>query len=85
MEQIAERLLEESGMRSWMDAWAIPGGADWEGEIGKALNSCAACAIILGEHGWGEYHLREAKFALERKRQYPDFRVISILLLGVRE
>jgi Tfp pilus assembly protein PilX len=85
VEEIALRLQDDADIASWLDAWAIPGGADWEAEIERALNSCTACAIILGEHGWGEYHLREARFALQRREQYPNFRVIPVLLPGARE
>ena len=84
VEEIAEQLLEDEGIRSWLDAWSIPGGTRWRVEIEEALASCETCAVILGGHGWGEYHLRKARTALEHKQQDPGFRVIPVLLPGAR-
>lgn len=85
VKQIAERLYVDYGIRPWLDAWDIPGGADWGAEIERALNSCTACAIFLGGNRWGKtWHLREAKFALDRQKRYPDFPVIPVLLPGAR-
>jgi len=85
VEELALRLQDEAGLSPWLDAWHIPGGAQWEAEIERALGSCKTCAVILGEHGWGEYHLREAKAALARRGQHPSFRVIPVFLPGARE
>jgi WD40 repeat protein len=85
VEQLALGLQDESGLNLWLDAWHIPGGVKWEDEINHALGSCNTCAVILGEHGWGEYHLREARVALARRKKYPSFRVIPVLLPGARE
>src|SRR5215203_1969030 len=80
VEQLAERLLEDYGIRSWMDKWALVASEDWEPELQRVLNSCETCAVILGERGWGEYHLKEARAALERQKQSPAFRVIPVTL-----
>jgi len=52
VEELALRLQDEAGLNPWLDAWHIPGGAQWEQEIDQALGSCRTCAVILGEHGW---------------------------------
>lgn len=85
VEELALRLQDEAGLNPWLDAWHIPGGAQWEQEIDQALGSCRTCAVILGEHGWGEYHLRESRAALARREEYPSFRVIPVFLPGARE
>jgi hypothetical protein len=36
-QQLAERLMEEGGITSWLDRWSIPGGDDWERAIQRAL------------------------------------------------
>jgi WD40 repeat protein len=85
VEKLALGLQDEAGLNPWLDAWHITGGVKWEDEINQALSSCSTCAVILGEHGWGEYHLREARAALARRETYPSFRVIPVLLPGARE
>jgi len=85
VEELALRLQDEAGLNPWLDAWHIPGGARWEAEIEQALGSCKTCAVILGEHGWGGYHLREARAALTRRKEHPSYRVIPVLLPGARE
>jgi len=85
VEKLALGLQDETGLNPWLDAWHIPGGAKWEDEINQALSSCNTCAVILGEHGWGEYHLREARAALARRETHRSFRVIPVFLPGARE
>ena len=85
VEELALQLQDEAGLNPWLDAWHIPGGAQWESEIEQALSSCNTCAVVLGEHGWGEYHLREAQAALARQKAHPSFRVIPVFLAGARE
>ncbi|MBC8448330.1 MAG: TIR domain-containing protein [Chloroflexi bacterium] len=85
VEELALRLQDEAGLNPWLDAWHIPGGAQWEIEIERALGSCQTCAVVLGEHGWGEYHLRETQAALARQKAHPSLRVIPVFLPGARE
>jgi hypothetical protein len=85
VEELALRLQDEAEINPWLDSWHIPGGAQWEQEIEQALDSCGTCAVVLGEHGWGEYHLRESKAALARREDHPSFRVIPVFLSGARE
>ena len=59
VEILALRLQDEGGLNPWLDAWHIPGGVQWEQEILTALKTCETCTVLLGAHGWGEYHLRE--------------------------
>jgi WD40 repeat protein len=85
IEKLALGLQDEIGLNPWLDVWHIPGGVKWEEEIDQALSTCNTCAVILGEHGWGEYHLREARAALARRKKHPSFRVIPVFLQGARE
>jgi len=85
VEQLAERLLEDYGVRSWIDKWDLIAAKDWEPELQKVLASCDACAVLLGEHGWGNYHLKEARAALNRQEQHSNFRVIPVLLPNASE
>ena len=82
IEPIVMRLYAEFEIRPWLDKWDIPAAADWASVIKGALHECSACAVFLGANGWGPHHLDEAKLALERKTQHPDFKVIPVLLPG---
>ncbi len=84
IEEIALRLQDDASITSWLDAWAIRGGVSWEREIETALSSCKSCAVFLGKHGWGQYHLKEARYALQRHAQLAEFPVIPVLLPGAR-
>lgn len=84
VEQLAEGLLEEKGLHSWIDIWAIKAASDWEAEINDALAKCRACLVILGPNGWGPYHLGEAKLAVARQKQDGNFVVVPVLLPGAK-
>lgn len=85
VEQIGARLLDEYSIRTWLDQWDLRAGREWEDEIEWALESCTACAVFLSGNGWGAYHLKEARAALERAQRHPEFTVIPVLLPGARE
>lgn len=79
---LIERLYDEFEIRSWLDKWDLHASAEWEPAIRRALESCRACAVVLGANGWGAYHVAEARLALERRSREPDFPVIPVLLPG---
>lgn len=82
--QILERLYEYD-IRTWLDKWDLRPAHEWAPAIEEALQSCDSCAVFLGANGWGQHHLAEARLALGRKEQRPDFKVIPVLLPGARE
>ncbi|HEY0722769.1 MAG TPA: toll/interleukin-1 receptor domain-containing protein, partial [Pyrinomonadaceae bacterium] len=82
IDYIAKRLNDEYDVKLWLDKWSLEAAVDWAPAIEKALQSCDSCAVVLGANGWGPHHLGEAQLALKRKREYPNFRVIPILLPG---
>jgi WD40 repeat protein len=82
IDAIAKRLSDEYDIHPWLDKWSLVAATNWAPAIEKALQNCGACAVVLGENGWGPHHLGEAQLALKRKREFPDFRVIPILLPG---
>ena len=47
VEQLAERLLEDYGIRSWVDKWDLIPAKDWEPELQSVLSSCEACAVLV--------------------------------------
>src|SRR5215208_2438205 len=82
IDYIAKRLNDEYDVELWLDKWSLEAAVDWAPAIEKALQTCDSCAVVLGANGWGPHHLGEAQLALKRKREYPNFRVIPILLPG---
>ncbi|HYC91944.1 MAG TPA: TIR domain-containing protein [Thermoanaerobaculia bacterium] len=85
VEPVAERLLEEFGVVSWLDIWAIPAAADWRAEIERGLLACRGCMVFIGGSGWGEFHLAEARRALEHRAMREDFVVVPVVLPGARD
>lgn len=82
---VAEGLELEFGMPYFLDVHAIPTGEAFLPWIDKALAHSRGCAIFLGANGWGETHFWEAERALDRYRRDPDFRLIPVVLPGIRE
>jgi WD40 repeat protein len=84
IDPLVERLAEDYEIRSWLDKWDLRAAEAWAPAIQEALNSSNACAVVLGENGWGPYHLKEARRALELKEQNPNYKVIPLLLPGAK-
>src|SRR4030095_3001192 len=82
---INEILRQEFGLSTYLDEAALVGGEAWEQGIQSALSSARACAVIVGPHGWGKYQLdHEARPAVRRRGVDSSFRVIPVLLPGVK-
>jgi WD40 repeat protein len=82
VDPVVQRLYDQFEIRAWLDQWDLHAAEEWEPAIVRALSSCGACAVVLGANGWGEYHLKEARLAVQRRESQPDFRVIPVLLPG---
>jgi hypothetical protein len=50
--------LKSRGVPVWLDQWDIPGGADWDLTIDKALDDCAHFLIILSPTSVGSKEVR---------------------------
>src|SRR5437762_2816002 len=82
---INEALRQEYSLNTFMDEAAFAGGEAWEQSIDAAIAHAKAFAVIVGPNGWGRYQLEhEVRPAVRRRDSEPAFRVIPVLLPGVR-
>lgn len=84
VERIAER-LKRAGIEPWLDRWSLTPGGDWQHELGVGLDSCEACAVLVGPHDLGAWELQEVAVAIDRAATHRGFRVFPVLLPGVAE
>jgi hypothetical protein len=75
-------LLSEQGVKVWLDAGQIKGGAQWLKAIETALADCDACALLIGPSGLGEWQEFEAHLATDRAVK-NQLKLIPVLLPGV--
>ncbi|MFN2506780.1 MAG: TIR domain-containing protein [Acidimicrobiales bacterium] len=81
VQTLAER-LQRDGIRPWWDRWNLLPGQAWQREIFQALRDVAACAVLVGPSGLGEWARPEMEVAQDRAVKDPDFRVFLVLLPG---
>ncbi len=77
--------LRGAGLTSWLDAWHLTRGREWQGELAAGLSMCRACAVCLGPHGVGAWSGMEMRLALDRAAKDADFRLFTVLLPGLPE
>jgi hypothetical protein len=84
VETFAARLMDEAGIKVWLDKWNLIPGEPWQEEIERALDQSQTCAVFLGPGGFGGWHHEEMRAALNRRVEgrTPKFRVIPVLLPG---
>jgi WD40 repeat protein len=85
IKSVALRLLSEGAIRTWLDTWEIPGGADWENHIRREFAASWSCLVFLGPSGLGPYQRIEIEWARKRQAIDPDYRLIPVVLPGVEE
>jgi sulfatase modifying factor 1 len=77
-------LLRERGLKLWLDVWNLVPGEPWLPAVERALQSSAACAVIVGPHGVGGVQSNEVwaaiEFRLASSHGSLPFRVFPILL-----
>jgi len=87
VEELAHRLVEEAGLRPFLDKWHLIPGEPWQEAIEEALDDCASCVVFIGPSGIGPWQNEEMRVALEKrvhqaKRGPARYRVIPVLLPG---
>jgi len=45
--------LSETGLRAFLDRYALPAGQSWQPQLEAALASCRALVVLLGPSGLG--------------------------------
>lgn len=85
IEDIAQKLEEQEGLRVWFDKWILVPGEPWIQSIAIGLSQAKACAVFLGKDmpdGWFRQEIGRAK---NRQAGNPAFRVIPVLLPDASE
>jgi tetratricopeptide (TPR) repeat protein len=84
VEELARRLTREN-LKPWLDKWNLIPGTPWQPEIEAVLADCTACAVFIGQGGFGPWHHEEMRLAVGRRVEDREhaFRVIPVLLPGV--
>ncbi|MDX2161542.1 MAG: toll/interleukin-1 receptor domain-containing protein [bacterium] len=85
VEKLFHWLTESAGLRVWYDADAIAGGSAFGSVLPQAIEQCRALVLMLSKaslhSAWVQ---QEYQYALVHQSQYPDFRIIPVLLEEVQ-
>jgi TIR domain-containing protein len=82
VESIATRLVDEQGVRPFLDKWHLIPGELWQEALEEALDRSKTCAVFLGPGGLGPWENEEMRAALEERVRNKSFRVIPVWLPG---
>lgn len=82
VESIATRLVDEHGLKPFLDKWHLVPGAPWQEALEEALDQSRTCAVFLGASGLGSWENEEMRTALDERVRNKSFRVIPVLLPG---
>src|SRR4051794_8248688 len=80
--------LAETGLRAFLDRYALPAGQSWQPQLETALASCHALVVLLGPSGLGAWQNREIQLGLDRQAdadKAAPFPVIPVLLPGLQK
>src|SRR5262245_5071266 len=82
VESIAARLVDEQGLRPFLDKWHLIPGAPWQEALEEALDQSRTCAVFLGSSGLVAWEHEEMRAALDERVRNKSVRVIPVLLPG---
>src|SRR5262245_17089726 len=80
VESIAARLIDEQGLRPFLDKWHLIPGEPWQEALEEALDQSGTCAVFLGPSGLGPWENEEMRVGLDERVRNKSFRVIPVLL-----
>jgi hypothetical protein len=87
----AEKLrtrLAETGLRAFLDRYALPAGQPWQPQLEAALAGCRALVVLLGPSGLGGWQQREIQLGVDRQATAgttAPFSLIPVLLPGLQK
>ncbi len=82
VEELAERLEDEAGLKPYLDKWHLAPGDPFQEKLEEALAQSHACAVFIGERGLRPWHDAEMRAALDQRTKDRSFRVVPVLLPG---
>jgi hypothetical protein len=84
IEKLATQLVDEHGLKVWLDRWVLVPGEPWQRQLARALKHAASCAVCIGRNTPKGWFQNEIEKALGRQAQDASFRVIPVLLPNAR-
>ena len=82
VKELAGQLVDQAGLRVFLDEWELIPGTARQEEIEKALAQSRTYAVCLGHAGLGDWQSEEARVALQNRVSDKKRRVIPVLLPG---
>src|SRR5262245_26642078 len=82
VESIATRLVDEHGLKPFLDKWHLVPAAPWQEALEEALDQSGTCVVLLGASGLGAWENEEMRAALDERVRNKSFRVVPVLLPG---
>ena len=79
---LAKRLMAD-GIKVWLDIWELTPGDPFAPELGRALNECETCVVMIGASGISNWQQKEVFRAIDQQSQ-DGRRVIPVILPGAR-
>src|SRR5262245_50375923 len=76
VEAIAARLIDEQGLRPFLDKWHLIPGEPWQEALEEALDQSRTCAVFLGSSGLGAWENEEMRASPDERVRYKSFRVM---------
>lgn len=82
VEALARRLVDEAGLRPFLDKWHLVPGNPWQEDLEQALGRSRTCAVFIGSSGIGPWENEEMRSALDTRVRHANFRVVPVILPG---
>ena|ERR1051326_2043539 len=80
VQQLAQRLEDECGFKTWLDRWLLVPGGSWQQEMALGLDQAVSCVVCVGATTPSGWFLQEIERALNIQAADVNFRVIPVLL-----
>jgi len=82
VEQIAQMLTQDYGLKCWLDKWNLVPGEPWQEALERALDQCRTVAVFVGPNTISPWENEEMRSALETRVHDQARRVVPVLLPG---
>jgi TIR domain len=82
---LAETLVDDHGLKPWVDAWVLSGGDDWQEKMALALEQVPNCLLCIGASEPEGWFKEEMQKAMNRARHDKEFRLIPVMLPNAGE
>ncbi len=85
VEELAKQLEDREKLHVWLDKWILVPGEPWQQGMARGLNQAKSCVVCNSEQTPKGWFQEEIERAINRQAGNPSFRVIPMLLPGVKD